>query len=184
MCEGSIATACFVQENMSYLVGSGSAEGEPNDNSLTLLTVSFTRDRRHSSSDLPTFKYKVRVKKAHGDKFGVMAVAGDNSRKQPIIFSAGGSDDPWVKIWNFETKELILNISSKDEFSHIQLNLIVVRQSPAGKLAITQTSAGRTSEEPGRPARKMLHPTRDLETTGNGRRRPAGSPLRTLSSSA
>ena len=117
---------------MAFLVGSGSPDGSKNDNSLTLLTVNFSKDRRQAAP--PTFKYKVRVKKAHGDKYGVMAVAADNSRKQPIVFSAGGIDDPWIKVWNFETKELILNIAGKEDIAHIQMNVITFRSNLNGSL--------------------------------------------------
>lgn len=92
------------------------------------------KDKKQFGTEVPTFKYKVRVKKAHGDKFGVLAVSADNAKNAPLIFSAGGMDDPCIKIWNFESKELISTIDAKDMYANIFMNLIVSRQNPGGNL--------------------------------------------------
>lgn len=114
------------------MIGSGSADGSPNDNSLTLLNVTFIKNKRQYGLEIPNFKYKVRVKKAHGDKYGVLAVSADNLKSSSLIFSAGGLDDPCIKIWNFESKELITTVEAKESCSNIFMNLIVSRQNPAG----------------------------------------------------
>jgi hypothetical protein len=116
-----------VQENAFFLIGSGSVEGVPNENSLTFLSVNFVKDKKQYGVEYPSFKYKVRVKKAHGDKFGVVAVTADNTKSVPLIFSAGGSDDPCIKVWNFESKELLTTVETKELFTHIYLNLIVFK---------------------------------------------------------
>ena len=122
-----------MQENSYYLIASGNPEGGLNDNSLTFLNVSFIKDKKSFGLEVPTFKYKVRVKKAHGDKYGVLAVSADNLKNAPIIFSAGGLDDSCIKVWNFESKELIATVEAKDIFANIFMNLIVTRQTPTGR---------------------------------------------------
>lgn len=116
------------------MIGSGSSEGLTNDNSLTLLNVSFVKNKKQYGLETPNFKYKVRVKKAHGDKYGVLAVSADNLKTSSLIFSAGGLDDPCIKIWNFESKELISTIDAKEPYSNVFMNLIVSRQNPAGNI--------------------------------------------------
>ena len=69
----------------------------------------------------------------------------DNTKSVPLIFSAGGSDDPCIKVWNFETKELLTTVETKEVFTHIYLNLVVFRFSGnAG-----DTSTGDTKEPRG-----------------------------------
>lgn len=139
-----------MQENTFYLVASGNPEGGLNENSLTFLSVNFTKDKKQFGLEVPSFKYKVRVKKAHGDKYGVLAISADNAKNAPIIFSAGGLDDPCIKIWNFESKELISTVEAKDVFANIFMNLIVTRQNPGGRHQITQTYHRKSQEGHGR----------------------------------
>lgn len=124
------------------MIGSGSNDTVKHDNSLTFLSVNPAKSRDlNSQGALPTFKYKVRVKKAHGDTFGVICVAADNSSKvAPIIFSAGGRDDPCIKIWNFESKELIKTIDTKEGVHHLALGLIVTRPPGESTLVVGGTN--------------------------------------------
>lgn len=101
---------------------------------------------KKTGSEIPVFKYKVRVKKAHGDKYGVLAVASDNVRNSTIIFSVGGNDDPSIKVWNFDHKELITTIESSEMFTPIFLNLVVFRQSSSGKISVNRSNRRQRTE--------------------------------------
>jgi WD40 repeat protein len=56
----------------------------------------------------------------------VFSLVADNVAENSLVFSAGSSDNPTIKVWNFESRELVYFLETKDSFCQFYMNLIVL----------------------------------------------------------